>query len=101
MKREPTGAGPFPPTNPNNVQTLSTSDLQVFGDPSNMERLQRIVWPEIKLLAEERISKMGEEGVESIVLEAAVMLEAGWDDLCEEVWTVQAPQDVARWVTTT
>lgn len=75
--------------------------MQVFGNPSDMERLQRIVWPEIKLLAKERISKMGEEGVESVVLEAAVMLEAGWDDLCEEVWTVQVPQDVARCVRTT
>ncbi|CAN0458116.1 unnamed protein product [Ectocarpus sp. 12 AP-2014] len=68
----------------------------VFGNPSNMARLQGIVWPEIRLLAEARIEGLGKEGAESVVLEAAVLLEAGWDDLCDELWVVQAPPAVAR-----
>lgn len=68
----------------------------MFGNPSNMARLQGIVWPEIRLLAEERIEVLGREGAESVVLEAAVLLEAGWDDLCDDLWVVQVPPAVAR-----
>lgn len=63
-----------------------------------MDRLQHIVWPEIRELARQRIEKLGEKGIESVVLEAAVLLEAGWDDMCDEVWVVQVPPDVARYV---
>ncbi|CAM9872252.1 unnamed protein product [Sphacelaria rigidula] len=68
----------------------------VFGDPSNMARLQGIVWPEIRQLAQKRITSLGKEGVDSVVLEAAVLLEAGWDDMCDELWVVQVPPYVAR-----
>lgn len=61
-----------------------------------MARLQGIVWPEIRLLAEEKIEGLGREGAESVVLEAAVLLEAGWDDLCDDLWVVQVPPSVAR-----
>lgn len=69
---------------------------QVFGNPSNMTKLQDIVWPEIRILAEERIKGLGDEGAESVVLEAAVLLDAGWDDMCDDLWVVQVPPDVAR-----
>lgn len=63
-----------------------------------MERLQSIVWPEIRQLAQKRIASLGKQGVDSVVLEAAVLLEAGWDDMCDELWVVQVPPDVARYV---
>lgn len=69
---------------------------QVFGKPDNMEKLQGIVWPEIRLLAEERIKGLGEQGEEFAVLEAAVLLEAGWDKMCDEIWVVQVPPAIAR-----
>lgn len=61
-----------------------------------MATLQGIVWPEIRLLAEQRIDGLAEEGTEAVVLEAAVLLEAGWDDLCDELWVVQVSPAVAR-----
>jgi hypothetical protein len=30
------------------------------------------------------------------VLDAAVLLEAGWDEMCHEVWTTIVPQDEVR-----
>ena len=60
-----------------------------FGDRRSLERLTGIVWPEIRRLAEERISALracDPEGV--VVLEAAVLLEAGWEDLVDEVWVI-------------
>lgn len=47
-------------------------------------------------MAQQRIEALGKEGEESVVLEAAVLLEAGWDDMCDELWVVQVPPAVAR-----
>ena len=33
------------------------------------------------------------EGKEVIVLEAAILLEAGWDSMVHEVWTTFVPKD--------
>jgi dephospho-CoA kinase len=62
---------------------------KVFGAPEQMERLSEITWPEIRKLAASDIAdwkRKDRQGV--IVLEAAVLLEAGWEDLVDEVWVV-------------
>ena len=69
---------------------------RVFGDPRALELLTGIVWPEIRRLAEERISALSTcdpDGV--VVLEAAVLLEAGWEDLVDEVWVLLTDPDTA------
>lgn len=70
---------------------------KVFGDPTQMERLTSIVWPEIRRLGAQEIAearRRDRRGV--IVLEAAVMIEAGWTDLVDEVWVVTVPPEVAK-----
>lgn len=67
-----------------------------FGDRGALERLTAIVWPEIRRLAEERISALRTRDPEGVVvLEAAVLLEAGWEDLVDEVWVILSDQDTA------
>jgi phosphopantetheine adenylyltransferase/dephospho-CoA kinase len=62
---------------------------KVFGAPGEMERLNAIVWPEIRNLIQDEIAQIRVRDPESvIVLEAAVLIEAGWQDLCDEVWVV-------------
>ncbi|MPZ98450.1 MAG: dephospho-CoA kinase [Dehalococcoidia bacterium] len=61
---------------------------KVFGAPEQMERLNEIAWPEIKKLAAQEIKDAKQRGDDVIVLEAAVLLEAGWEDLVDEVWVV-------------
>ena len=69
---------------------------KVFGDPGKMQRLTDIVWPEIRRLAAEEIAELRERDPETvIVLEAAVMIEAGWQDLCDEVWVVATGPEAA------
>lgn len=69
---------------------------KVFGDPGRMQRLTDIVWPEIRRLAAEEIAELRERDPETvIVLEAAVMIEAGWQDLCDEVWVVATEPEAA------
>ena len=62
-----------------------------------VEKLNAIVWPEIRLLAEAEISRIkAEDNDVVIVLEAAVLIEADWQDLCDEVWVVSVPVDITR-----
>jgi phosphopantetheine adenylyltransferase/dephospho-CoA kinase len=60
---------------------------QVFGKPEALKRLTDIVWPAIRTLAEEEVRQVQASDPDRIiVLEAAVLFEAGWDDLGDEVW---------------
>ncbi|MSQ29476.1 MAG: dephospho-CoA kinase, partial [Dehalococcoidia bacterium] len=69
---------------------------KVFGAPQELERLNAIVWPEIRRLISEEIAQIRERDKDSvIVVEAAVLLEAGWQDLCDEVWVVTASPETA------
>lgn len=69
---------------------------RVFDCREDLERLTAIVWPEIRRLAEERLAALHASASGGIVvLEAAVLLEAGWDDLVDEVWVLLADPEVA------
>lgn len=61
---------------------------QVFGSPKQLKRLTDIAWPEILAMAKAAIERARNEGASIIVLEAAVLLEAGWQSDVDEVWTV-------------
>ena len=70
---------------------------KVFGDPAQMKRLTDIAWPEIQRLAAQEIAevKRREPGTH-IVLEAAVLIEANWFSLIDQVWVVTVEPDSAR-----
>lgn len=67
----------------------------VFGDRAAMKRLTDIVWPLMKLEMLERLESLRGLGARVVVLEAAVLIEAGWQDLVDEVWAVVVPADLA------
>ena len=69
---------------------------KVFGQPSQLKKLTDIVWPEIRRLADLEIEAERArcpDGV--VVLEAAVMIEAGWQNSVDEVWVVAVEPEVA------
>lgn len=69
---------------------------KVFGQPAQLARLTDIVWPVIRALAAEEIARVRTaRSVSLIVLEAAVLIEAGWQDLGDEVWVQLVDRDVA------
>ena len=68
---------------------------KVFGKPDELKKLTDIVWPGIRRLANEQLSELETGGNRVAVLEAAVLFEAGWEDLCDEVWVVVAEPDLA------
>lgn len=68
---------------------------KVFGKPDELKRLTDIVWPGIRRLASEALSEFEAAGNMLVVLEAAVLFEAGWEDLVHEVWVVVVEPDLA------
>lgn len=68
---------------------------KVFGKPEELKRLTDIVWPGIRKLASEELSALEVAGTELAVLEAAVLFEAGWEDLVDEIWVTVVEPDLA------
>jgi dephospho-CoA kinase len=69
---------------------------KVFGAPDEMKRLTDIVWPEIRRLATEEFAHLREVNPDVvIVFEAAVLLEAEWQDMVDEVWVVTTKLETA------
>ena len=68
----------------------------VFAAKEKMDDLNAIVWPAIAALAELELGKLGDEGVKIVIMEAAVLFEAGWETWVDEVWIVSCPPDVQR-----
>jgi len=69
---------------------------KVFNDPEARQRLQAIVWPAMRRMMEERLAALDRQGVPVAVLEAAVLVEADWLPLVDEVWVVEASPEMAR-----
>lgn len=69
---------------------------KVFGKPDELKRLTDIVWPEIRRLAEAQISDIAASNPDAlIVLEAAVLFEAGWEDIGETIWVIAVDRETA------
>jgi dephospho-CoA kinase len=66
----------------------------VFGDPAQLKRLEAIVHPKMFQRMREMVAEMRARGVKApIVIEAAILIEAHWQPLFDEIWLVVAPRD--------
>lgn len=72
----------------------------VFGDTEALERLNGIIHPAVRREIEERLSRWKHEesrggGAQEClsVIESAILLEAGYEEICEEIWYVYAPEE--------
>lgn len=76
----------------------------VFRDESEMDKLERIVWPNVKDLLLKRIQDIDKSMKQKegdyqfhtfVIVEAAVLLDTNWDDddLFDAVWLVRASAD--------
>jgi len=68
---------------------------KVFADPKELRALEAIVFPWIgERIHAEIAAARQDAAVKLIVLDAAVMVEAGWDKNCDRVVFVDAPAEV-------
>ncbi len=65
----------------------------VFNDPQALSRLNQIVHPVMHSMMKQEIERLRREGAQVVVLEAAVLIEANWTDLVNEVWVTVAPEE--------
>ena len=65
----------------------------VFASPEERGALEALVHPWIRRRAEERIAGAGRENTPLVVVDAAVMLEAGWHDVCDRLVYIDAPRE--------
>ena len=66
----------------------------VFSDPNEMDKLNKLMHPIIHDLVKEKIKNFSDQGVNVVLLEAAILIEANWQDLTDEIWLAKANQEV-------
>ena len=67
----------------NQINTKKLGDL-VFNDKYKLNKLQKIIWPEVeKFINNEIVFSQG-----LIVFEGAVIIEAGWHKLFDHIWLI-------------
>jgi dephospho-CoA kinase len=66
----------------------------VFKNPEASDRLNKILHPRIRREVENRLNKLRRQGKKVGVIEATLLIEAGWTDIPDELWVVTAPEEV-------
>ena len=64
----------------------------IFNDPEARAKLNSIMHPRMAEMVKEKIDLLRQQGEEVVVLEAAVLVEAGWDSLVDEIWVTYSPE---------
>jgi dephospho-CoA kinase len=65
----------------------------VFADPAERRALEALLFPWIERRFHEEVDRANRDpAVRFVVLDAAVMLEAGWDRVCDRLVFVEAPR---------
>jgi dephospho-CoA kinase len=66
----------------------------VFGKPEQLNKLTSIVWPATRAGISRNIAELRSGGAKlPIVVEAAILIEANWQPLFDEIWLVRAPRE--------
>ena len=69
----------------------------VFSEPESLLRLNQIMHPRMYDMVKARLEEYRRQGVAVVVLEAPLLIEAGWTSLVDEVWvTVASESTVLR-----
>jgi len=64
----------------------------VFGNPESLSRLNQIMHPRMYDRVKAQLKEYRRQGTRVVVLEAPLLLEAGWTPLVDEVWVTTAPK---------
>jgi dephospho-CoA kinase len=62
----------------------------VFAQPEQLTKLNQIMHPRMARMVEQGIQELRDQGVSVVVVEAALLFEAGWDTLVDEVWVTNS-----------
>ena len=68
----------------------------VFEDKTKLEKLNSLTHPLVRTYVLNQIAKFREEKKEAVLIETALLIEAGYQEFCDEVWYVHAPETQRR-----
>lgn len=76
----------------------------VFADEAKLNQLNLIVWPALLARVKEIIQKIRDEDLKTgnrsiVMLEAAVLLQANWDNELHEIWSLIIPPERVSYFT--
>lgn len=83
----------------NEDKTVNRSRLyeEAFEKADRVEELNACVHPKVRISVEERLEELRKVSFTGLVLiEAALLIEAGFKEICDELWYVYAPEEVRR-----
>ncbi len=64
----------------------------VFGNFDSLARLNRIMHPRIRAMVKAQLEEYRRQGIEVVVVEAPLLVEAGWASSVDEVWVTVVPE---------
>jgi len=64
----------------------------VFGNVESLARLNQIMHPGMYDMVKAQIGEYRQQGVKVVILEAPLLIEAGWTSLVDEVWVTVASE---------
>lgn len=72
----------------------SNSKIYIFQE--HLEKLNKLIWLLILREAKKEIDILYAKNNKIIVMEAAVLIQAKWQNICHEIWTCIIPQNEVR-----
>ena len=66
----------------------------VFKDPKMLKKLNAIIHPEVKKYIVREIERSRKEETEFFFIEAALLLEEKYDEICDEIWYIYCEKEV-------
>ncbi len=66
----------------------------VFSNSGQLAKLNQIMHPLMARMVANKIETLRSQGVDVVVVEAALLFEAGWDSLVQEVWVTDSSDSV-------
>ena len=78
--------------------TINRKDLGqiVFRDEAQLSVLNGIMHPAVKTEVQKRISREKEKGTKLFFLEAALLIEEHYDEICDELWYIYTSEPIRR-----
>lgn len=75
----------------------SAMAAKIFADDALLERVNEIVHPQVRIYLEKRIREAQEDvDTEIMFIEAALLIEAGYKELVDELWYIYADVEVRK-----
>lgn len=68
----------------------------VFSDTKKLQKLNSIIHPRVKRYIRDKKEEEQKKRTELFVIEAALLIEDHYEEICDELWYIHTPDDVRR-----